>query len=241
MSATEAVQQTDGSEPYLCTACRSPILRGAHLCPVCKTYQNKTKAALQFGSSVTAFTAATLSLIVWTLGQLPRTRAALFPREDVRVLACNNLEGGLAANYGDRDVFLSHVYISMAPERTWRGQMFYVNESAAPGKIVRIPKPDPAVSGKGFWVRGVPQDAWTKFLPEALKDEDCFEVLFFSAEDLVWKEMSAIKTPPLNTIPVTGYLEFHTAGSQGPTRVSFPAVASLRGRFSEQCHAKVPK
>src|SRR5919106_574268 len=112
-----------------CNACGSSIPQSATLCSVCKTYQQRWKARVQFFSSTTAFFAAALSLILWAVTQLPTLRILVWPREDVRVTAANSLTGGVVANRGDHEVFVSHIVLFMTGRSKWTTHRFPVDES----------------------------------------------------------------------------------------------------------------
>ena len=135
-----------------CNACGSSIPQSATLCSVCKTYQQRWKARVQFFSSTTAFFAAALSLILWAVTQLPTLRILVWPREDVRVTAANSLTGGVVANRGDHEVFVSHIVLFMTGRSKWTTHRFPVDESLAPGKFLRVEAPSNRGFEKGFFV-----------------------------------------------------------------------------------------
>jgi hypothetical protein len=222
-----------------CKACGSPISQNATLCPVCKTYQQRWKAAVQFGSSSTAFIAAAVSLILWAISQLPTVRVLVWPREDVRVVAANSLSGGVVVNRGDHEVFVSHILLFMTNRSTWEAQRFPIDESLPPGKFLRVAKPktdfDP-----GFFVRGVKAANFEKFMENVLSDSTCFQIAFSALDDPLYRETAHAAGPTLNTLSADGYIEYRTVASPSVSRTRVPAIATIRARSTPECMKKVP-
>jgi predicted nucleic acid-binding Zn ribbon protein len=129
-----------------CRACASQIPQGAKLCPVCKTYQERWKAIIQFLSPATALLVATISFALWGVSQLPTIRVMFWPREDVRLVAANSMHGGVVVNLGDEEIFVTHAALYMTGRTNWTGQVFPINELVGRAKFLRI-QPPPAPGG----------------------------------------------------------------------------------------------
>ena len=142
---------------------------------------------------------ASVSFTAWTISQLPALRAILFPVEDLHVVSLNSLHGGIVVNQGDKEVFLSHIMLKMNRRAPWGAQRFPINESLPPGKFVKVPVPRSDDFGEGGWVRGIQPSVLEKFIDVAIDDTRCFHIVFFSADDPLFRELKGFAGPSLLT------------------------------------------
>jgi hypothetical protein len=184
-----------------CCACGTNIPAAAELCASCKTYQRRWKSRLQFFSSMTALLVASVSLLAWTLSQLPKLRAQLFPRTQLVVISCNSLEGGVVANLGDEEVFVSHVLLFNTGSEHWVGQRFPINESLAPNGFLKVASPWDKTFQKGTWVRSVSAHELAALVDKAAAlDSPCVRMVLFAQNDPMYEELTKAGGPTLNTI-----------------------------------------
>jgi ribosomal protein L40E len=223
-----------------CNACGAKIPYGADVCSVCKTYQRRWKARLQFSSSITALVVASISLAAWTLGQLPTLRAKLFPRTKIAVVSCNSLEGGVVANLGDETVFLSHIILFNTESKEWVAQRFPINQSLAPNSFLKVSSPW-AEGFTGTFARGVSTQQLPALVNKAAgPDPSCVRMALFAQNDPMYREeLAKAGGPTLTTLPAAGYLEYFSVRSpQQPFHLPVAAVGVLMTSSRAECMAK---
>ena len=183
-----------------CRACASQISQGAKLCPVCKTYQERWKAIIQFLSPATALLVATVSVTLWGVSQLPTIRVMFWPREDVQLVAANSLNGGVIVNLGDEEIFVTEAVLVMTGRTKWIGQHFPINEFVGRAKFLRIqPPPAPGGITNGHWAKNVAQKDWDSFIDQALDDNRCFRIVLFVRGDPLFRNIIS-SAPSVNTL-----------------------------------------
>ena len=223
-----------------CNACGSPIPQSAKLCPVCKTYQSRWRAAVHFLSASTPLWVAAASLFLWAITQLPTIRILIWPREDVQVIAANPLEGAVIINRGDYEVFVARIMLYMTGRTSnWTGQQFPVHASVAPGKFLQVATPRKDDFGAGFWVRNI-KDAkiWEKFVDQAVNDKQCFQILLFALDD-PFLRATLDSAPTINRLAASGYLEYRTLRAPTYTRTGVQTTGVIRVRSTPDCVKKV--
>ena len=223
-----------------CNACGATIPDAAEVCSICKTYQHRWKARLQFFSSITAFLVASVSLFAWTLGQLPTLRAQLFPRTKPVVVSCNSLEGGVVVNLGDDTLFLSHVILFNTESSEWVAQRFPINQSLSPKTFLKFASPwDKGFSGT--WVRGASaQDLHVLVNEAAAADPMCVRMILFAQNDPMYsEELAKAGGATLNTLPASGYLEYFSARSpQESIHLPIAAIGTVMTSSNPECRKK---
>jgi hypothetical protein len=228
-----------------CRACGSPIPQSAKLCHVCKTYQHRFRASIHFLSSSTPLWVAAASLLFWAITQLlPTVRILLWPREDVQVVTANPLQGATIVNFGDHEVFVSHIVLFMTGRTSnWIAQHFPVDDSLAPGKLLRVAAPRTGDFDSGFFVRGVEAAKWEKFVDQAYSDKQCFQILLFAVNDPFFQEMAESAGPSLNQVPTSGYVEYRTISATlrrtYTLKQPVQATGVIRARSTPDCEKKV--
>jgi hypothetical protein len=232
--------QVDPQKP--CRACASQIPQGAKLCPVCKTYQERWKARIQFLSPATALLVATVSFALWGVSQLPTIRVMFWPREDIRLVAANSMHGGVVVNLSDEEIFVTHAALYMTGRTNWTGQVFPINELVGRAKFLRIqPPPAPGSITNGHWAKNVVQKDWDSFIDQALNDKRCFRIVLFVRDDPLFRNIIS-SASTVNTLAASGYVEYHSVRALEYRQAPVPAIGTVfvNDEISD-CEAKVPK
>src|SRR5262249_13115014 len=183
---------------------------------------------------------AAVSLVVWAFAQWPTVRIYFAPRDDVQVIAANNLTGVLVVvNRGDHAVFISHAMLFMTGRTNWTAPQFAVNDSLAAGKFLRVTEAHKAEFDTGFFVRGVKADRWGDFVNQALSDSKCFRIILFATNDPVFRDMAAAAGSSLNTLTASGFVEYRTITAPSHSRLVVPAIGAILARSTPNCEKKV--
>jgi hypothetical protein len=222
-----------------CNACGATIPIAAEICSVCKTYQHRWKSRLQFLSSITALILASVSLLVWTAGQLPALRTQFFPRTNLVVVSCNSLEGGVVANLGDDTVFLSHIILFNTDSKEWVAQRFPINQQIAPNSFLKVPSPwDQGF--EGTFARGVSAHDLPILINKAAATTPCARIVLFARNDAMYEEeLAKAGGPTLNTLPAEGYLEYFSFRSpQKPLQLPIAAIGVIMTSSKPECSTK---
>jgi hypothetical protein len=225
-----------------CNACGSEIPGAAKLCPICKTYQNRCWALIQWLSASIALIVAVVSLTFWIVSQLPTVRRVIWPKEDVQAVAASTIDRVVIANRGDEEVFVSQVRFFMTGRSTWTAPGFPVDQNIAPGKLLRVERPGQLPFDEGQFIRGIDPKDWDAFIDHALADRSCFLIVIFATIDPLYRDLqSASQTTALNTLGASGYIEYFSATKPNYRRQVVPAVGTIWARSVSDCLKKIPK
>src|ERR1019366_10584123 len=171
-----------GAHEALCVACKQQIPSGSSLCSVCKSYQRSWKNHVQYFAGIATLLALTISALVWVV---EKGRSAFFSHENVVLVACNTLDtGAVIVNRGDKEVFISHLMLSMAgrDNRPWGAPVLTIDERLEPGQFLRRAFPTARVNS-GTFVKGLSADDFEKLMIKASTGDPCTEAAFFSTSD----------------------------------------------------------
>jgi len=209
-----------------CVACRQEIPLGSSLCPVCKSYQHVWKNHLQYFAGIATLVVLTISALFW-VGE--RVWITFLSKEKVVLVACNTLDtGALIANRGDREVFISHLLVTMTGRtHDWSAPVLQVNEKLDPGQFLRAKFPPTKITGSGIFVRGISSKDFESLIVRASNGDPCVEADFFSNSDTMLAELRASAGPSLNTFPVGGFLEYWGRGDN-PTHMPITGTGVIR-------------
>ena len=219
-----APKDTTSTKP--CVACKQPIPSGSSLCSACKSYQHSWKNQLQYFAGIATLLALTVSALFWVI---EKTRSTFFSREDVVLVACNTLDtGAVIANRGDKEVFVSHLLLSMSgrDNRDWFAPLLTIEERLQPGQFLRRTFPTPRVN-TGVFVKGLSADDFDKLIVLASRGDPCTEAAFFSSSDGVLANIMQSTAGTLNTFPVAGYFEYWGQGKSA-TRIPVTGTGLIR-------------
>jgi hypothetical protein len=202
-------------ENVRCVACKQEIRAGASVCSVCKSYQRPWKNHLMYAAGIATMLALIASAGFWLVGN---GRMLLgFARDDIRVIAGNTVLGNVVVvNRGDREVFVSHLLLFM-PGRTvdWDAPELIFDERLPPGQFLRGQFNKPRIPDF-LVVRGLGSIHFEDLIKRAARQDPCFEMNFFVAQDSLLREFSQMMGPTLNTFEVAGYLEYWRLTGDAP-------------------------
>jgi len=192
-------------EKTRCVACKQEIPAGASICSVCKSYQNPWKNSVQWFAGIATLIVLIFTGCTWLWGV---ARTTLFYRDDVRLISASSLGSAVVANFGDGEIYVSHLLLTM-PGRSadWRSQRLVFEERLPAGQFMRreFPKIE---EGNHLFVRGLKGDEFEDRVRKAANKDSCLELVFFSASDKALRELQQFAGPTLNTFVVGGYLEY---------------------------------
>ena len=198
------------SQTIKCIACKQEIPAAASICFVCKSYQRSWKNAFQYFSTLTALIALTSSALIWSFS----LRSTIWPTEDVRVLEANSTGIAVVANFGDQDVYISHLIFFMSGRTSnWQAPQIRFQERLAPGAIVRKEFPN-QLSPATSIARGVSEQALEDLIVKAASGDKCVKLGFFLDTDPALLLLSQMGGPTINKFKVSGFLEYVSGTSR---------------------------
>jgi hypothetical protein len=198
---------------------------------VCKSYQSNWKNRVQYIAGISALLALTASAIVWMIGN---GRAFVWPREDVRILSLNTMRAAVVANFGDREIYLSHIMLFMKGRTSsWIAPTLHFDSVLEPGKIIRQEFPETKKQSKQV-VRGMPNEVFEKLIVRAVEADPCVDLAFFVEDDPSLREIRRMAGSTLNSFDVEGYLQYwvvsdHKAKSLGVKGTGIALVCQNQG------------
>jgi hypothetical protein len=217
-----------------CVACKQEIPAGASLCSVCKSYQRPWKNHLLYISGIAAMIALIVSATFWLWGN-GRVLLGL-GRDDVRLITANTLSSAVIVNRGDREVFVSHLLLTM-PGRSagWLAPRLDFEERLPVGQFLRREFPRPKIEDNAEFVRGLNAEEFEKLITRAANGDPCLELVFFVASDSFLRELSQMAGPRLNTLKVGGYLEYWRLSGDAPVDLPVTGTGVLRRASRQGC------
>jgi hypothetical protein len=220
-----------------CIACKQEIPAGASLCSVCKSYQRPWKNHLLYVSGIAAMIVLIVSAAFWLWGN-GRLLLGL-GRDDVRLVAANTLEGdAVVVNRGDREVFVSHLLLSM-PGRSadWIAPRLIFEEKLPVGQFLRREFPKARIQDNAEFIRGLDAEGFEKLVGRAANNDPCLELAFFVAQDSLLRELGQMsRAAPLNTFEVGGYLEYWSLTGDAPIDLPVKGTGVVRRASRQECH-----
>jgi hypothetical protein len=230
----EGTAPSPETQTMRCVACKQEIPGGASLCSVCKSYQRPWKNHLLYISGIAAMIALIISATFWLWGN---GRALLgLGRDDVRLITANTLTSAVIVNRGDREVFVSHLLLTM-PGRSadWLAPRLDFEERLPVGQFIRRKFPRSKIGENAEFVRGLNAEEFEKLIARAANGDPCLELAFLLASDSFLRDLTKMAGPTLNTFEVGGYLEYWRLRGDAPVDLPVKGTGSLRRALRQGC------
>jgi hypothetical protein len=194
------------------------------MCSICRSYQRRWQNWLQYVSGVAALMVLIVTATTWLW---VNARSTFWYRDDVRLVSANTLDAAVAVNWGDGEVFLSHLLFFM-PGRTsdWIAPRLIFDERIPNGQFLRREFPKSKMPDKSEFVRGLSGVDFEKLISRAANGENCLELVFFEGSDSLLGELKQFAGPTLNTFKVGGYFQYW--GLSRKTQISVPPDERVR-------------
>ncbi|MBN8982772.1 MAG: hypothetical protein J0I29_16085 [Rhizobiales bacterium] len=188
----------------VCIACGQRISLSATVCPTCKSYQANWRNWLQYLSGIVALIAISVTALSWAWTNL---RATFFYKDDVRLISLNSITSAVVANFGDGEIFISHIILTMPGRSRWTTPRLVFEERVSPGQFARKEFRTEFDKEKNEIIRGY-SDANFDLLVEKAMSNSCYNLVFFSENDATFSEIQQMAGSTLNTFQVGGYLQY---------------------------------
>jgi hypothetical protein len=217
-----------------CIACKQEIPAGASLCSVCKSYQRPWKNHLLYISGIAAMIVLIVSAAFWLWGN-GRILLGL-GRDDVRLISANTLGSAVVVNRGDREVFVSHLLLTI-PGRSagWQAPRLVIEERLPVGQFIRRDFPKPRIEDEAEFVRGLGATDFETLITRAANSDPCFELVFFVASDTFLRELGKMAGRRLNTFKVGGYPEYWPLDGDAPVDLPAKGTGVVRRALRPGC------
>ena len=216
-----------------CVACKLEVSVGASLCSHCKSYQCVWKNHLQYFAGAATLIALFISVCGWFYLNMVKP---FFDRDNVQVISANSLHSAVVVNRGDTEVFVSHMLLYMEGRSSnWQAKRLDFEEILPPGKFLRRGFLSSAITGSAEFVRGLNTADFEKLLVKATNGDPCLELVFFDAQNNFFRDLKKMAGPTLNTLDVSGYLEYRGLRAAEPTTVPITGGGVLRRDSRQAC------
>jgi hypothetical protein len=217
-----------------CIVCKEEIASEASQCQKCGSYQRAWKNHLQYGAGIATLVVLGLSGMAW----LSEKAISRFSKDDVRVVSLNSLGSAVMLNSGHREVFVSHVLLTMRIGGEYIPAVrLDVQESLAPGRFLqkRFPR---KIKGDALFIAGLNFHEFEAQVRQSMSDE-CLELAFFDSTNSFPTALDkGTRAPTPNTFEVSGYLEYMGAAGGVTQVVPITGVGMLRRNFAPQCNRR---
>jgi len=203
-----------------CVACKSEIIPGAIICPVCKIYQSGWKSRLQYfaaiAGSITVITGF-IALLTYVGATWPEVRKVIFWRDRLEVTSFDSESSIVISNFGDGEIFVSHLVLSS--EKPMFAESRAINISAKAKSFISLDFGE--VSGWGT----VPlsEKAWQEVLK--IGKDDCFKWNFFDANNPHYHNLKKYFGDNFRSLPLVAHLIFYSGSDGRRMSKDFPIYA----------------
>jgi hypothetical protein len=197
------------------------------MCATCRSYQSRWRNHLEYAARVTAFFVAAASLLVWAVSSFPAAWKTLFAKTQVRVLTAYSHIGEDAhttvviANTGDREVFVSHVYMMMDRQPNWVMKKVAIDKPLAPGQFLRHVE-EAKRSTMLQLIRNVSDDEWERVVRRALDDRKCYSLGFYAKQTKEYEDLRTMAGVTLRTFEARGQAAYYTVDGEKHDGFIFP-------------------
>lgn len=222
----------------LCVACKREIQKNATICSECKSYQAKWKNNLQYFAGTASLLAVAAAAATWFFGALNHT----FGPDDVRLIAANSQGSAVVANFGSRDVFISHLFMQMAGRSTnWATRVAVFNEKLTSGQFAQHTFQGTADMETPYVIiRGIADTEFENRVTRAVNNDNCFKLVFYSTNDSNFIEIKQMAGNTLNTFPISGYLQYWGIGGRSGNWLQIDGVGVLWESSRPECTVPYP-
>ena len=163
-----------------------------------------------------------IALLAYITSVFPAARTALFPRDDVRILAYRSEAQIALHNAGDRAVFVIRSVFLREDEPSWE-QGRNILESIDPGQFLVIRNEH----RPGRWIGSRSEERARDAIRRAIADP-CSDVEVFATTDPTYLSISAnykLAGAPHLGMRIEGLLEYEVSGMSKRKQVAFDAIA----------------
>lgn len=211
-----------------CVACKSELMVGATLCPVCKSYQSPVKAALYQYAAIGGLVTVIISLLTYMAATFPTIWKTLAWKDSVETIAFNSDTRLVVQNAGDGDVFVSHMFFN-AGQLGFR-RVVHVNKIIKERSFLVheiVFKDDPSDVVTQWLTLTLSDDQWKSLTERKIRPKDnCYRWIFYHQSDPHFQNMRQALKEHFRVLPVDAVLVFHSGkdGHRIEQRVSLSAV-----------------
>ncbi|HYA40853.1 MAG TPA: hypothetical protein VEF34_06095 [Syntrophobacteraceae bacterium] len=220
------------TENAFCVACKSQIISGATLCPVCKSYQSTWKHKLQYLAGVAGLVTVFIAVLTYTVASWPEVRKVFYWRDRVGITSFDSVNGYIVvSNSGDGEVFVSHLSLHSDTPRfskTWcintvvKGNSFSTKE----------------IPHQGEWYTGpLSEEEWQHVLTVA--PGECFQWNFFDEANPIYLDFQQFTGGQLRKLQLLGSINFISGHDQRRMSRDVQVYAVPVFNRAEECKAKL--
>lgn len=209
-----------------CVACKSELMVGATLCPVCKSYQSRWKRVLYHIAAIGGLVTVVISLLTYMAVTFPTIWKTITWKDSVEIIAFNTDKHLVVQNVGEGDVFVS--YMSFKSGHLGFSRVEHVNKIIKERSFLvhEIESKDPRSVDKNWHTLILSDDQWKSLTEKFSSKDNCYRWIVYHQSDPHFQNMRQFQKENLRTLPVDGVLFFHSGkdGHRIEQRVSLIAV-----------------
>jgi hypothetical protein len=192
-----------------CVMCKSQILVGATICPICKNYQSAWRRKLHYFATRAGIITVVISLLTYVASTWPEIRRTLFWRDAVEITALDSKNIIVLHNSGDGRVFVSH--LSLRSEALGHSSTIFINKTIE-SKSFLVHDLKTATADLSKWAtRSISDDSWQKLLRERhLNENECVQWHFFVPDDPGYQTIKRFHGSSFHEVPIDATLYFRS-------------------------------
>jgi len=196
-----------------CVMCKSEIVAGAKLCPICKSHQSSCIRSIYNCATMGGIVMVVIALLTYVTSTLPEIRKMFFWQDVIEITAFDSSRHIIIHNSGDGKIFVSHLSLrskelghasTLTINKTVDSKSFLIHDLTTPTKD----------SNKWGTGRPIREDLWQNILKKKrLTENECLHWIYFCANDHNYQQLKTFITD-VNTsfreVSVDGTLYFRS-------------------------------
>lgn len=192
-----------------CVMCKSQILVGATICPICKNYQSTWKRKLYYCATMAGVVTVVISLLTYVASTWPEIRRTFFWRDAIEIAAFDSKNHIVLHNSGDGKVFVSH--LSLRSKTLGHSSVLFINKTIESKSFLVHDLKEPTADLSKWATRSISDDSWQKLLRERhLNENECVQWHFFVPDDPAYLTIKEFHSSSFREVSIDATLYFHS-------------------------------
>jgi hypothetical protein len=192
-----------------CVMCKSQILEGATICPICKNYQSAWKRNLHYCATIAGIITVAISLLTYVASTWPEIRKTLCWRDAVEISALDSKNNIVLHNSGDGRVYVSH--ISLCSKAHGHSGVIFINKTIESKSFLVHDLKESTIDLSKWSTRSISEDSWQKLLSKLhLNENKCVQWHYFVPGDPVYQTIKKFHSSSFHEVPIDAILYFRS-------------------------------
>ena len=192
-----------------CIACKSEIVAGAVMCPICKSHQSRWKNQLYYFATIAGAITVFITMLTYIVSTWPEIRKTLFWRDIVDVTQLDSMGKLVIYNAGDGKIFVSH--LTWRSERSKSTGVIFINDTVENRGFLVHDLNKAKVDMSKWRTASFSQKAWVTLNNDyGLLKSDCIQWHIYHPDDPGFMLIKAYHEDSFRAVPIDATLYFHS-------------------------------